>query len=123
MKTGTYHILRVGTGITFLWIGILIFRNPTSWGAMLQPWAYNLLPGSLESAMIGTAILDVVIGILMLIDVWTWIAGLVGALHMAIILTTVGIDDITVRDISILTACLAIMWPALPEKIRQRFSK
>ena len=118
MKQSSYHILRVGLAITFLWIGILIFKDPLAWGFYLQPWATNLLPIPLETAMIGTAILDIVIGILLLINVWTWLAALVGAIHLVIILTVSGINAITVRDIGLLAATIALAVSAWPNSFR-----
>jgi len=44
MKKTSFHFLRVGLAITFLWIGILIFKNPEAWGGYLEPWAVGLLP-------------------------------------------------------------------------------
>lgn len=114
MKSSSYHILRVGLAITFLWIGILIFKEPESWGTFIQPWAAGLLPISLKSAMIGTAILDVVIGLLLLIDFYTWFAALVGAIHLIIVLAVSGINAITVRDIGLLAGVIALAvnsWP------------
>src|SRR3989338_5736519 len=109
MKRVSCHLLRVGLSITFLWIGVLIFKNPESWGGYLQPWAYGLLPIPIEQAMIGTAILDIAIGALLLVDIFTWLAALVGALHLVIVLTVSGITDITVRDIGLLVGLLALM--------------
>lgn len=102
--------------ITFLWIGVLIFREPDAWGGYLEPWAANLLPIPLREAMIGTALLDSVIGLFLLIDVLTWLAALVGALHLGIVLTVSGINAITVRDIGLLTALIALMVTAWPDK-------
>lgn len=116
MKTSAFHILRVGIAITFLWIGILIFREPESWGGYLQPWAANLLPISLKEAMIGTALLDISIGIFLLIDVLTWLAALFGAFHLIVVFIVSGINAITVRDIGLLTALLALMITAWPDK-------
>ena len=121
MKSASFHILRVGMAITFLWIGILIFREPESWGLYLQPWAANLLPTSLESAMIGTAIFDIVVGFLFLVDIATWIAALFGSIHLIIVLTVVGINAITVRDIGLLTGTFALLLQAIPEHILGRF--
>ncbi|MCR4312153.1 MAG: hypothetical protein NUV56_02600 [Candidatus Uhrbacteria bacterium] len=121
MKDGTYNILRVGMGITFAWIGILIFRNPESWGGLLQPWATGIMTESITQAMLVTAILDLIIGVLLIIDVYVWIAALVGSAHLIVVLTVVGIDDITVRDIALLTGCLALMWDALPDKLKTKF--
>lgn len=120
MKNASFHILRVGMAITFLWIGILIFREPQSWGPYLQPWAANLLPVSLKSAMIGTAIFDIAVGFLFLVDVATWIAALFGSIHLVIVLTVVGINAITVRDIGLLTGTLALLLQSVPENVWRR---
>ncbi len=113
--TQALHILRVGLGITFLWIGVLIFRDPQFWGGFLQPWVVDLLPVPVESAMIGTAVLDFVMGLLLLVDVLTWLAALLATLHLAIVLITVGIDVVTVRDIGLLAGALAILWVYVPK--------
>jgi len=65
--------------------------------------------------MIGTAILDILIGFFLLIDFLTWLAALVGAIHLIIVLTVSGITDITVRDIGLLVAALALMIDSLPQ--------
>lgn len=114
MNKSPYHILRVGVAITFIWIGVLIFKNPESWGGMILPWAANLLPVPLKTAMISTAILDIAVGFFLLIDVFTWLAAGLGALHLIIVLATTGISSITVRDIGLLGAAIALMvqkWP------------
>ncbi len=109
MKKSAFHILRVGVAITFLWIGVLIFKDPQAWGGFLQPWAADLLPVPLEQAMIGTAILDILVGIILLSGFFVWIAALVGSIHLIIVLVTVGINDVTVRDIGLLAATLALL--------------
>lgn len=123
MKNSSYHILRVGLAITFLWIGILIFREPEAWGYLLRPWAVDFLPIPLKEAMIGIAILDIVVGVFLLIDIFTWIAALVGAFHLAIVLATTGINAITVRDIGLLAAALALAIHSLPDDVLRRVKK
>ena len=122
MKKTSFHFLRVGLAITFLWIGVLIFKNPEAWGGYLQPWAAGLLPIPLEQAMIGTAILDIMIGVFLLIDFLPWLAALIGAIHILIVLTVSGITDITVRDIGLLVGALALMIDSLPQSIIQRIN-
>lgn len=114
MKKISFDILRIGTAITFIWIGVLIFKQPEAWGGFLQPWAAGLLPVPLEQAMITTAILDIVIGTLLLFDSFVWLAALVGSIHLVIVLVVSGIDDITVRDIAILSATLALVAERIP---------
>jgi uncharacterized membrane protein YphA (DoxX/SURF4 family) len=108
MKTAPYHILRVGMAITFIWIGILIFSAPEAWGSVIQPWAADLLPVPLREAMIGTAILDIAVGVLLLVDILTWLAALFGAIHLVIVLAAVGINTFTVRDIGLLAGAIAL---------------
>jgi uncharacterized membrane protein YkgB len=114
MSKASFHILRVGIAITFLWIGVLIFKQPEAWGSYVEPWVAALLPVSIERAMIGTAILDIAIGALLLFDTWVWGAALLGSIHLVIVLLVSGITDITVRDIAILAGTMAIMASAMP---------
>jgi len=114
MKKVSFHILRVGLAITFLWIGILIFRDPEGWGGYLQPWAVGLLPFPLKQAMIGTAILDIVIGAFLLIDFLTLPISLIASLHLIIVLSFSGITNITVRNIGLLAATFALIIETFP---------
>ena len=113
--------MRVGLAITFLWIGVLIFKNPEAWGGYLEPWAAGLLPIPLTQAMIGTAILDIVIGAFLLVDFLPWLAALVGVIHLMSVLAVSGITDITVRDIGLLAGTLALMIDSLPPVFRNKF--
>lgn len=115
MRKTSFHILRVGLAITFLWIGILIFKQPEAWGGYLEPWAAGFLPLPIFQVMIGTAFLDIVIGFLLLIDSFVWLAALIGAIHLIIVLTVSGITDITVRNIAILSAAIAIIVDSIPK--------
>lgn len=124
MKDKAFTVLRLGIGITFLWIGMMIWRQPTIWGAMIQPWAAALLPAPLEQMMVSTAILDMLVGALLIVNIFTWPAALLGTIHLIIVLITVGIDGITVRDIGLMFATFAIamnVWPAtLKEGLRPK---
>ena len=114
MSKTSFHILRVGLAITFLWIGILIIKQPEAWAGYIAPWVAKLLPVPVEQAMVGTAILDIAIGALLLFDTLVWLVALVGALHLITVLAVSGITDITVRDIAIFAGAVAVMvetWP------------
>lgn len=122
MKKTSFHFLRVGLAITFLWVGVLIFKNPEAWGGYLQPWAAGLLPIPVAQAMIGTAILDILIGAFLLFNFLPWLAAAVGAIHLVIVLTVSGINDVTVRDIGLLVAALAIVIESAPQSIINRIN-
>jgi len=123
MNKSSFHILRISLAITFIWIGVLILKNPESWGGYLEPWAVDFLPVSVTQALLGTAILDILIGILFLIDWLTWFAGFMASLHIIVVLTVSGITDITVRDIGLLTAALVVMIEDLPIYMKSFFKK
>jgi hypothetical protein len=98
-------VLRVGLGITFFWIGVLILQAPDSWAALLQPWAKSLIPGSwLILSLQSTAVLDMAVGACLISGVFMPLATLVGAVHILTVLVTVGINEVTVRDIGLLGA-------------------
>ena len=114
MNKTSFHILRIGLAVTFLWIGVLILRNPEAWGGYMRPWAAGLLPIPIAQAMTGTAILDIIIGVFLLINFLPRLTALIGAIHLAVILIVSGITDITVRDIGLLTGMLALMIDSPP---------
>jgi len=114
MHTYTEHIIRVGLGITFLWVGLLIFQNPEGWGHTLQPWALGLLPVSLKTAMLQTAVFDIVVGFFLLVEVFPLVFSSLAFLHLATVIATVGITGATARDIGLAAVALALViyyWP------------
>lgn len=116
-KTYGFHILRVGLAITFLWIGLLILKNPAAWGSYLQPWAAAILPVPIEQAMLSAAIFDIVVGFLLLLDAWTWVVAFLAAGHIVVVLIVSGINEVTVRDIGLLTGAGALFADAFPKNL------
>ncbi len=115
MQKISFKILRLGLAITFLWIGVLIFKDPLAWSSFINPWAVNLFFFDLKSAMLGTAILDILIGILFLINPLVYLAAILGSLHLIIILIVSGINVITVRDIGLLGSTIAVLIAFFPK--------
>ena len=120
MNKTSSHILRIGLAITFIWIGILIFREPEAWGSYILPWAVELLPMPIKEIVMGTAVLDIAIGIFLLIRPVVWIASLLGSVHLIMVLITSGINEGTVRDIGLLAGIVALMIDSLPQTITAR---
>ena len=86
----------------------------------MQPWALSLLPVPLMQVMMATAIFDMTVGILLLLNLLVWIVSFVAALHVISVLVVSGITDITVRDIAILYCAVALFIDTLPEFITNR---
>src|SRR3989344_3151506 len=114
MGNFSYHILRLGLAVTFIWIGVMILRDPAGWAGFLNPWAFELaervLPFSIGNALKATAILDIALGGLLLFNIFTRVAAFLAAADIAVILITSGIDGVTVRDIGLLGAALALIF-------------
>lgn len=121
MRGSSLLILRIGLAVTFIWIGVLILQNPESWATgFIKPWAQNLMPFQLVDLMRGTAVLDIAVGILLLIRRYAWIGGVIGSLHILGVLIVSGVNSITVRDIGLLSATVAITISTVPEYLARR---
>ncbi len=121
MNKISFNILRIGLAITFLWIGFMIWQDPEAWGSYLMPWAVKLLPAPIKEVMIATAVADMAIGVLFLINRFVWFAALAATVHLIVVIVTSGINEGTVRDIGILAASTALGLEALPESISGKF--
>lgn len=110
MKKISLHILRIGLGITFVWLGILIWVHPAAWGSFIQPWANALLPTDIETFMRGAALFDMLIGAWLIIGVFVWIPAALATLHIfgVLLTTTQNLQTIIVRDIGLFASSLAL---------------
>ncbi len=115
-QTLANHISRFTLGLTFIFVSVMIFQDPMYWAGFIDPWAVKLIPMSLPALMISTAVLDLLIGLLLVINRFVWIAALVGALHLLGVLVAAGIDTITVRDIGLFGDAAALALLAIPPK-------
>lgn len=117
----SFLILRIGLGITFFWIGILILQDPIGWSGMVKQEIQNLFPVPIKIVMLNTAILDIAVGIFLINNFFpflTWAAAVLGAFHLIIVLIATGIDAVTVRDIGLLGGVMAVALKIWPEKIK-----
>jgi len=110
MNRPSFHIVRVGTAITFVWIGILILQDPVGWSGYILPWMLNFIPVPAATFMLSIAAFDILVGYLLLINKFTWYASAAAVVHLLTVLIASGINAITVRDIGLLAASLAIFF-------------
>lgn len=105
-------ILRIGMGITFFWIGILIFQHPDAWANFLSPWFVKLLPFSPIHLMEFTSILDILIGVFFILGFFTRVVAMVATIHLVGILISSGITETTIRDVGLLGGTVALFLDA-----------
>lgn len=86
----------------------MIVKDPISWTGFLQDWFVKLLPFSPTLLLTVTGYLDILLGVLFILNLFIKYVGLVGAIHMAAILISSGVNETTVRDIAIGGACLSL---------------
>ncbi len=106
----SYLFLRLGLGLTFLWIGIDILRHPELWIG----YAPAKVPLGLtrETALQASGFFDVVVGLALTVPVLPKLMGALAAAHLLAIIVTQGIDAVLIRDVGLLGAALAILfWP------------
>ncbi|KKS77693.1 MAG: hypothetical protein UV74_C0013G0121 [Candidatus Woesebacteria bacterium GW2011_GWB1_43_14] len=109
MKGSSLHILRVGLAITFLWVGLLILKDPVGWGGYINDSFLTYFPVDIKMMMQTTAIFDLVVGLWLLLDYKLWVPASLAVIHLASVLLVSGINAITVRDIGLLSALLALL--------------
>lgn len=106
----SYLVLRAGLGLTFLLIGIDILRHPEVWIGYVP----DALPFGIPRAM-GlklSGMFDGLLGALMAVRMFPKIVAGLAALHLAVVLIGYGLDAVTVRDVGLLAAALALLvWP------------
>lgn len=106
----SYFVLRVGLGLTFMWIGIDILRHPEMWLGYVPT---NLPLGmTREFGLRLNGVFDVGLGLLMVIRMFPKIVAGLAAIHLAGVLVSYGVDAVTIRDVGLLGSALALFfWP------------
>lgn len=101
-------ILRLGIGIVFLFFGIDKFIHPEVWIGWVSPRLFYYFPFSQEVFIYLDGGLEAIIGVMLALGFYTRIFALIASFLIVGILATVGVTDVTVRDIAILAGALSL---------------
>ena len=101
-------VLRVGVGIVFLYFGITKFTQPDVWINWINPKILYYIPFTPHTFIYLQGALESLTGLMLIIGLLTRVFALIAFLIVAAILVSVGISDVTVRDIAILAAALSL---------------
>ncbi len=99
-------VLRFGLGAVLLWFGINEIINPAAWTGLLPSWISNILP--LQTFIVFNGSFEVILGLMLLAGIFTRVAAVVFALHLANIIYLLGYDAIAVRDFGLMLASIAL---------------
>lgn len=118
-------ILRLGLAFVFIMFGIDKFIVPQNWTGYVAPFIENMLPFSLITFMYILGVIEIILGTLLLLGLFTQWTAVIITLMMLSINLTIGFNDVTIRDIGLMAASLALaLRPSSPfslDKLRKRF--
>lgn len=100
-------ILRVSISLVFLYFGYQQIVSPGAWSGYVPDFvlAFGLSAGNL---VIFNALLEIALGLLLLIGLFTRPASLILAVNLFLIMFSLGFNEIGVRDFGLAFATLAI---------------
>lgn len=102
-------ILRIGLGLTILWFGVMQLLNQSNWTGYVPVWVENIFPFiSLEVIVIINGLFETLTGILLVFNKFVKISSILLSIHLIIIIIDLGINEIGVRDIGILTGLISL---------------
>src|SRR3989344_7748252 len=106
-------VIRIGISLVFLWFGIYQLINPESFLGYVPQAIYehsiemshehslqffhNIPKPSIHVLIMGNGIFEVIFGGLLLIGLFTRVSALLLSLHLAVIMFSIGYNDIGVR--------------------------
>ena len=112
----SYLVLRIALAAVFFWFGVHKFLQPEYWlNAWIPTWTIALV----ENIGIGATqfvylngILEILIGLSLLTGVLIKFFSLLGVVILLCIIIFIGISEVTIRDLGLLGALLALfLWP------------
>jgi len=108
-----------------LWIGIDEILNPENWFGYIPSWIYSILPFSLQTFIFLNGIFEIMIGILLLLGVYTRIVAFIATLYLLVISLSIGYNDIAIRDLGLTMMAISLIFSgagtfSLDNKIKKK---
>lgn len=116
----SYFLMRLGLGFAFAWLGLSILRQPGMW---LQFVPQNIPVGlSREMVLQVNGVLDIVIGLLFILDNLPKTTAALATIYIVTVLVTQGTTTALAYGSGLLGVALALLfWPHHRRGIMQRY--
>ncbi|PIP87103.1 hypothetical protein COW81_02110 [Candidatus Campbellbacteria bacterium CG22_combo_CG10-13_8_21_14_all_36_13] len=101
-------ILRFGLSAVFLWFGFSQLLDGINWVYLVPDWAVNTLQLPPAMLVLANGLVEVVLGALLAMGIWTRIVALLLGLHLALISFSLGISPSGVRDFGLVLATFSL---------------
>ena len=102
-------MIRLGLGFVLIWFGIDAYLNPGVWSSLIPNWILSISHLSAFTFMYLNGALEIILGILLLIGLWTRLVASITILFLVGIIITLGYNDIAVRDFGLLLAAVSLI--------------
>ena len=109
-KKISYILLRTGLGLVFLLIAIDEIRKPLIWAAFIPLFLKNLLPFGVQYFIYFNALFEILISLSLFSGFLIKYTSILGALHMLVIVISLGFNDLAFRDFGLFMAFLAVFF-------------
>jgi uncharacterized membrane protein YphA (DoxX/SURF4 family) len=103
-------ILRIGLGIPFFWFGIDKFFNPIFWARFIPEYMKSLIPISINSFMYLQGTIEVLVGIFLIIGLFTRITSYLSSIILIVVIISVGFNNISLRDVGLLSISISLIY-------------
>jgi uncharacterized membrane protein YphA (DoxX/SURF4 family) len=100
--------LRYGLALVFLWFGFSQLTNPADWTSFVPLLIARLSPLPVTVIVLLNGLLEVVCGILLVLNIWVRWAALLMGLHLAGIAISLGYNSVAVRDFGLMMATFSL---------------
>jgi len=103
-------IIRISLALVLLWFGIDEIVNPENWFGYVPTGLSPILPFSLNTFITLNGIFEIIIGLLLLIGLYTRIIAFIAALNLSFITIAVGYNEIGVRDFGLTMMAISLIF-------------
>lgn len=101
-------LVRIGISLVFLWFGIEQLLHPQMWLALVPNYAVNLSHLSANTLVLTNGVAEVILGLLLILGIWTKLVSGLLSLHAIHIFTIVGYNAVGVRDFAVAISTISI---------------
>lgn len=103
-------IIRIGIALVLLWFGIDELLRPDVWMGYIPPWLAPLILVSIRSFVLFNGSMEIIIGLFLLIGLYTRMFAVLATLHLLSIVAAVGYNDIAIRDLGLAAMALSLVF-------------
>jgi len=103
-------VIRISLALVLLWFGIDQILNPGNWFGYIPLSISSIIPFNLGTLILLNGIIEIIMGVLLLIGLYTRIIAFIAALHLLSITIAVGYNEIGVRDFGLTMMAISLIF-------------